>query len=69
MATGRIKFYSERLQYGFIRPDDPGPDVYVHISAVERAGILSLREGQHISFDLAVNRSGKAKAVNLVVSE
>jgi CspA family cold shock protein len=67
--TGTVKFFNGERGYGFIKPDDGGRDVFVHITAVERAGLKSLNEGQHISFDVEPDKKGKGpKAVNLVVS-
>ncbi len=70
MATsGTVKFFNSERGYGFIKPDDGGRDVFVHITAVERAGLKSLNEGQRISFDVEPDKKGKGpKAVNLVVS-
>jgi CspA family cold shock protein len=66
MATGTVKWFNETKGYGFIQPDDGGKDVFVHISAVERAGMRGLNEGQKISYDVeADRRSGKESAANL----
>jgi CspA family cold shock protein len=66
MAQGTVKFFNAQKGYGFIVQDAGGPDVFVHISAVERAGMRSLVEGQKVSFDIeADKRSGKSAAVNL----
>ena len=66
MATGTVKFFNSQKGYGFIVQDDGGPDVFVHISAVERAGMHMLNEGQKLSFDVqADRRSGKSAAENL----
>lgn len=65
MATGTVKWFNGQKGYGFIQPDDGGPDVFVHISAVERAGLGTLKEGQKVSYDLDRGRSGKSSAVNL----
>jgi CspA family cold shock protein len=66
MAQGTVKFFNAQKGYGFIVQDAGGPDVFVHISAVERAGMRSLVEGQKVSFDVeADRRSGKSAAVNL----
>ena len=60
MRTGTVKFYNSQKGYGFISPDDGGKDVFVHATALERAGIMGLREGQKVSFDTATDsRSGK----------
>ena len=60
MTTGTVKFYNDRKGFGFIQPDDGGKDVFVHASALERAGIPGLREGQKVSFDTQTDpRSGK----------
>jgi CspA family cold shock protein len=67
--AGVVKFFNAERGYGFIKPDDGGRDVFVHITAVEQAGLKSLNEGQHISFDVEPDTKGKGpKAVNLVVS-
>jgi cold shock protein len=66
MATGTVKFFNAQRGYGFIVQDGGGPDVFVHISAVEQAGLHSLNEGQKVSFDVqADRRSGKSAAANL----
>jgi CspA family cold shock protein len=64
MATGTVKFFNTQKGYGFIEPSDGGKDVFVHISAVERAGMSTLREGQKVSFDVVTER-GKTNAANL----
>jgi len=66
MAQGTVKFFNAQKGYGFIVQDAGGPDIFVHISAVERAGMRSLVEGQKLSFDIeADRRSGKSAATNL----
>ncbi len=66
---GTVKFFNAERGYGFIKPDDGGRDVFVHITAVERAGLKSLNEGQRISFDVEPDKKGKGpKAVNLVIT-
>jgi CspA family cold shock protein len=66
MATGTVKFFNAQKGFGFIVQDDGGPDVFVHISAVERAGMQNLNEGQRLSFEVqADQRSGKSAAANL----
>jgi cold shock protein len=65
MTTGTVKFFNEQKGYGFIQPDDGGKDAFVHISAVERAGMRSLRENQRVAYDLQDDNRGKASAVNL----
>jgi len=66
MATGTVKFFNSQKGFGFIVQDGGGPDVFVHISAVERAGMSNLNEGQKVSFDVqADQRSGKSAAANL----
>jgi cold shock protein len=67
--AGTVKFFNAERGYGFIKPDDGGRDVFVHITAVERAGLKSLAEGQRISFDVEPDKKGKGpKAVNLVIT-
>jgi cold shock protein len=66
MTTGTVKWFNAQKGFGFIAPDDGGKDAFVHISAVERAGMGDLREGQKVSFDLVADqRSGKMSADNL----
>jgi len=66
MATGIVKFFNPNKGFGFIEPDGGGSDVFVHISAVERAGMNSLREGQKLNFDVVPDRkNGKSTADNL----
>lgn len=68
MATGTVKWFNATKGYGFIQPDDSGPDVFVHISAVERAGLRELRDGQKITYEVVADkRSGKSSADNLQV--
>lgn len=64
MATGVVKWFNTQKGYGFIQPSDGGRDVFVHISAVERAGMSSLNEGQKINYELVTER-GKTSAANL----
>ncbi|TKT81259.1 cold-shock protein [Aquamicrobium sp. LC103] len=69
MNTGTVKFFNATKGYGFIAPDNGNPDVFVHISAVERAGLRTLAEGQKVSFDVVKdNRSGKSAAENLQIA-
>ena len=66
MSTGTVKWFNETKGYGFIQPDDGGQDVFVHISAVERAGLRSLNEGQKVNYELETDRrSGKQSAGQL----
>ena len=66
MATGTVKFFNSQKGFGFIVQDGGGPDVFVHISAVERAGMSNLNEGQKLSFDIeADSKNGKSAAANL----
>ena len=66
MPVGTVKWFNPVKGYGFITPDDGGKDAFVHISAVERAGINTLREGQKVEFELVPGRDGKSSAENLV---
>jgi CspA family cold shock protein len=66
MATGTVKWFNETKGYGFIQPDNGGKDVFVHISAVERAGLRGLTDGQKIAYEVEQDRrSGKESATNL----
>jgi cold shock protein len=65
MANGTVKWFNPTKGFGFITPDEGGADAFVHISAVERAGMNSLNEGQRISYDLEPGRNGKSSAENL----
>lgn len=66
MATGTVKWFNAAKGYGFIQPDSGGKDVFVHISAVEKAGLSSLNEGAKVSFEVVANK-GKESAENLRV--
>lgn len=66
MATGTVKWYNDQKGYGFIQPDAGGKDVFVHVTALERAGMRGLAEGQKVSYDIeADKRTGKESATNL----
>ncbi|MBD3668690.1 MAG: cold-shock protein [Parvibaculaceae bacterium] len=65
MATGTVKWFNPTKGYGFIQPEDGGKDVFVHISAVEQAGLSALDENQKISYELETGRNGKTSAVGL----
>ena len=65
MSTGTVKWFNAVKGFGFIQPEDGTADVFVHISAVERAGIADLHEGQKLSYELEQGRNGKTAAVNL----
>ncbi len=67
MATGTVKWFNPTKGYGFIQQDDGSKDAFVHISAVERAGLDTLREGQKVEFELVTGRNGKSAAENLTV--
>ena len=67
MATGTVKWFNATKGFGFIQPDDGGKDVFVHVTAVQKAGLTGLNEGQKVSYDIATDR-GKASAANLKVS-
>jgi CspA family cold shock protein len=69
MATGVVKWFNDQKGYGFVQPDDGSKDIFVHISAVEGAGMRSLKEGQKISFEVVTDkRTGKSSAGNLQAS-
>jgi CspA family cold shock protein len=65
MTHGTVKFFNTTKGFGFIQPDDGSKDAFVHISAVERAGMSSLNEGQKVAYDLESGRDGKVSATNL----
>jgi CspA family cold shock protein len=65
MPTGTVKFFNSAKGFGFIQPDDGSKDVFVHISAVERAGLGTLSEHQKVSFEVEKDKNGKPAAVNL----
>jgi CspA family cold shock protein len=67
MTKGTVKWFNAAKGYGFIEPDDGGKDAFVHISAVERAGIASLAEGQRVQFELQSGTNGKTSAENLSI--
>ena len=67
MTTGTVKFFNATKGFGFIAPEGGAKDVFVHISAVERAGLRTLNDGQRVSFDLEQDRQGRASACNLQV--
>ena len=68
MATGIVKWFNPTKGFGFIQPDQGGSDVFVHISALERAGLSTLNEGQRVSYELATNK-GKTSAANLKLAD
>ena len=68
MATGTVKFFNGTMGYGFIAPDGASKDVFVHISAVERAGLSGLDEGAKVTFDVENDRQGRASAINLAMA-
>ncbi len=67
MATGTVKWFNPTKGFGFIEPEDGSKDAFVHISAVERAGLTTLTEGQKVSFELQRGQNGKSSAENLTV--
>ncbi len=69
MPTGTVKWFNSAKGYGFIQPDDGSNDAFVHISAVEQAGLSGLREGQKVEYEVVPGRNGKSSAENLVVSD
>lgn len=66
MAQGTVKWFNGTKGYGFIQPEDGGADIFVHVSAVQKAGLNDLREGQKVSYDLA-NEKGRTSAVNIQI--
>jgi CspA family cold shock protein len=69
MPTGTVKWFNPTKGFGFIAPDDGGDDAFVHISAVERAGLGTLAEGQKVSYDLEPGRNGRMAAGNLQLAD
>ena len=69
MPVGTVKFFNSQKGYGFIQPEDGGNDAFVHITAVERAGMQTLNQDQKVSYDLEEDRRGKMSAVNLKPAE
>jgi len=69
MATGTVKWFNAAKGFGFIEPDDGGNDAFVHISAVERAGLTTLTEGQKVTYELVPGQNGKTSADDLAVAE
>ena len=69
MPIGTVKFFNSSKGYGFIQPDDGGKDAFVHISAVERSGMIGLSDNQRIAYDLEEDRRGKMSAINLKAPE
>ncbi len=69
MANGTVKWFNPVKGYGFIQPDDGSDDAFVHISAVESAGLDTLREGQKVSYDVVPGQNGKSSAENLVTED
>jgi len=68
--TGEVKFFNNEKGFGFIKPDDGGPDIFVHISAVQASGLPGLNDAQKVSFDTEPDRRGKGpKAVNITVND
>jgi CspA family cold shock protein len=65
MAVGTVKWFNPQKGFGFIQREEGGADVFVHISAVEQAGLTTLNDGQKVSFDLEAGRQGKTSAINL----
>ena len=69
MATGTVKWFNTTKGYGFIAPDSGDKDVFVHISAVERAGLQSLQDNQKVTYDVQPGRDGRTSAINLALAE
>jgi CspA family cold shock protein len=65
MPTGKVKFFNAQKGYGFIAPEDGGKDAFVHISAVEKAGLSTLNQDQRVSYELETDQRGKTSAVNI----
>ena len=68
MSVGTVKWFNTTKGYGFIEPEDQSADVFVHITAVQAAGLTDLKEGQKVSFELETGKNGKTSAANLVLA-
>jgi len=68
MSVGTVKWFNTTKGYGFIEPEDQSADVFVHITAVQAAGLTDLQEGQKVSFELETGKNGKTSAANLVLA-
>ncbi|MFI4988978.1 MAG: cold-shock protein [Alphaproteobacteria bacterium] len=68
MAIGTVKFFNAQRGFGFIQPSDGSKDVFVHVSAIERAGMATLNEGQKVSYEIERGRDGRVSAVNLAAA-
>jgi CspA family cold shock protein len=68
MPTGKVKFFNEQKCFGFIEPEDGGTDAFVHVTAVEAAGMNTLREGDRLTYELEESKNGKMSATNLVAA-
>jgi CspA family cold shock protein len=69
MSVGTVKWFNATKGYGFIEPEDQSSDVFVHITAVQAAGLADLQEGQKVTFELETGRNGKTSATNLAVAQ
>lgn len=69
MSVGTVKWFNTTKGYGFIEPEDQSSDVFVHITAVQAAGLTDLQEGQKVTFELETGRNGKTSATNLVLAQ
>ena len=69
MTTGTVKWFNPAKGFGFIEPDEGGADAFVHISAIERAGLASLQEGQRVNYELQAGQNGKKSAGNLSIAD
>ena len=69
MTTGTVKFFNSAKGFGFIEPEDGSKDAFVHISAVERAGLSSLNEGDKVTYELEAGRDGKMSATNIAMAD
>jgi len=68
MINGTVKFYNATKGFGFITPDTGGKDAFVHVSAIERAGLSTLADGQKVSYDLEKGRDGRESAINIALA-